>query len=130
LPRRFTPRNDKPAPAQLKTVIASGAKQSLLYSGAAPKPRLPRLARAELRVEHYLMGRESANWDINERIRNMTRCDFNEEEISMMKGILETYLHDLTAEISSTEKMSFREDLKKQKHFILDMLGRIDKKAA
>ena len=48
----------------------------------------------------------------------------------MMKGILETYLHDLTAEISNTEKLSFREDLKKEKHFILDMLGRIDKKAA
>ncbi len=60
----------------------------------------------------------------------MTRFDFNEEEISMMRGILETYLHDLTAEISSTEKLSFREDLKKEKNFILNMLGRIDKKAA
>jgi hypothetical protein len=67
---------------------------------------------------------------INERIRNMTRFDFNEEEISMMRGILETYLHDLTSEISNTEKLSFREDLKKEKNFILNMLGRINKKAA
>jgi hypothetical protein len=57
-----------------------------------------------------------------------TRFDFNDEEISMMRGILETYLHDLTAEISSTEKLSFREDLKKEKNFILQTLGRIDKK--
>ncbi len=73
---------------------------------------------------------ESADCDIHERIRNMTRFDFNDEETSMMRAILETYLHDLTAEISSTEKLSFREDLKKEKNFILNMLGRIDKKAA
>lgn len=60
----------------------------------------------------------------------MTRFDFNDEEISMMRGILETYLHDLTAEISSTEKLSFREDLKKEKNFILHTLGRMNKKAA
>ncbi len=60
----------------------------------------------------------------------MTRFDFNDEETSMMRAILETYLHDLTAEISSTEKLSFREDLKKEKSFILHMLDRINKKAA
>jgi len=60
----------------------------------------------------------------------MTRFDFNDEEVSMMRGILETYLHDLTSEISNTEKLSFREDLKKQKTFILHMLGKIAKKAA
>jgi hypothetical protein len=48
----------------------------------------------------------------------------------MMRGILETYLHDLTAEISGTEKLSFREYLKKEKDFIQHMLGQMDKKAA
>ena len=60
----------------------------------------------------------------------MTRFEFNDEETSMMRAILETYLHDLTGEISSTEKLSFREDLKKEKDFILHTLGQMDKKAA
>ena len=65
-----------------------------------------------------------------ERTRNMKRFDFSDEEISMMRGIPETYLHDLTAEISSAEKLSFREDLKREKDFIPHMLGRMEKKAA
>ena len=66
----------------------------------------------------------------NERIRKMTRIEFSDDEATMMRGILETYLHDLTSEIASTESLSFREDLKKQKVFIMDMLGRMTRLAA
>ncbi|HTY23984.1 MAG TPA: hypothetical protein VMC85_12690, partial [Desulfomonilaceae bacterium] len=66
----------------------------------------------------------------NERIRKMTRIEFSDDEANMMRGILETYLHDLTSEIASTENLSFREDLKKQKVFIMDMLGRLTGLAA
>lgn len=61
---------------------------------------------------------------------NMMRVEFTDEELSMMRHILESYLSDLTSEISSTETFSFREDLKKEKNFVMDMLGRITRAAA
>ncbi len=56
--------------------------------------------------------------------------EFKDEDLEIMREIFEIYLHDLTGEISSTETFAFREDLKRKKHFVLDMLGRMTRKAA
>jgi len=60
----------------------------------------------------------------------MMRVELSDEETTMMRHILESYLLDLTSEISNTEKLSFREDLKREKSFVLDMLERMTRKAA
>jgi hypothetical protein len=60
----------------------------------------------------------------------MVNIDLRDEEVPMLQHVLENYLSELTSEIASTEKLSFREDLKREKTFLLDMMGRITKKAA
>jgi len=60
----------------------------------------------------------------------MVNIDLKDEEVPMLQHVLENYLSELTSEIASTEKLSFREDLKREKTFLLDMMGRITKKAA
>lgn len=60
----------------------------------------------------------------------MVNIDLKDEEVPMLQHVLENYLSELTSEIGSTEKLSFREDLKREKTFLLDMMDRITKKAA
>jgi hypothetical protein len=60
----------------------------------------------------------------------MVNIDLRDEEVPMLQHVLENYLSELTSEIARTEKLSFREDLKREKTFLLDMMGRITKKAA
>jgi hypothetical protein len=60
----------------------------------------------------------------------MVNIDLRDEEVPMLQHVLENYLSELTSEIASTEKLSFREDLKREKTFLLDIMGRITKKAA
>jgi len=60
----------------------------------------------------------------------MMRFELSDEEMAMMRHILESYLSDLTSEISNTEKLSFREDLKREKNFVMDMIGRMTRQAA
>jgi hypothetical protein len=56
--------------------------------------------------------------------------EFKDDDVEIMREILEIYLHDLTGEISSTETFAFREDLKRKKHFVMDLLGSLTRKAA
>ncbi|HMK36457.1 MAG TPA: hypothetical protein VK463_15390 [Desulfomonilaceae bacterium] len=56
----------------------------------------------------------------------MVRLEFNPQESSMMNEILHSYLSELRLEIADTEKMTFREDLKKKEVFIKDVLHRME----
>ncbi len=55
--------------------------------------------------------------------------EFKDEEVGMLRHVVENYLSDLTSEIASTEKLSFREDVKREKAFLLDLKDRISKAA-
>ncbi len=57
----------------------------------------------------------------------MVRLEFDPHESSMMNEILQSYLSDLRMEIADTEKMAFREDLKKKEVFIKGVMERIEK---
>jgi hypothetical protein len=57
----------------------------------------------------------------------MVRLEFDPRESSMMNEILQSYLSELRLEIADTEKMSFREDLKKKEVFIKNVMERIEK---
>lgn len=59
----------------------------------------------------------------------MVNIELKDEEAAMLRHVVENYLSDLTSEIASTEKLSFREDLKREKAFLLDFRGRISKVA-
>ena len=59
----------------------------------------------------------------------MVSIDLTDEEVSMLRHVVENYLSDLTSEISNTEKLSFREDLKREKAFLLDFKGVLSKVA-
>jgi hypothetical protein len=63
------------------------------------------------------------------RSEKMITIDLKDEEAAMLRHVVENYLSDLTSEISNTEKLSFREDLKREKAFLLDFKGRISKAA-
>jgi hypothetical protein len=57
----------------------------------------------------------------------MVRLEFDPHESTMMNEILQSYLSDLRMEIADTEKMAFREDLKKKEVFIKGVMERIEK---
>jgi len=63
------------------------------------------------------------------RSGKMVSIDLKDEEVAMLRHVVENYLSELTSEISNTEKLSFREDLKREKAFLLDFKGRISKAA-
>jgi len=48
----------------------------------------------------------------------MILLHFTQEELYMLKEILESYLSDLRMEIADTDKMDFRENLKKKENFL------------
>ncbi|HMK37527.1 MAG TPA: hypothetical protein VK463_20815 [Desulfomonilaceae bacterium] len=60
----------------------------------------------------------------------MVNVELNDTETKEMKEILEIYLHELTSEIASTDTLTFRQDLKKKKMFVMDMLDRLTRVAA
>jgi hypothetical protein len=55
----------------------------------------------------------------------MTHLDLNPTEKEMLREVLESFLSDLRLEVADTEKMAFREDLKKKEVFLKDVLGRL-----
>jgi hypothetical protein len=55
----------------------------------------------------------------------MTRLELNPTETEMMREVLESFLSDLRLEVADTEKMAFREGLKKKEVFLKDVLGRL-----
>ena len=57
----------------------------------------------------------------------MVLLNFSEEELKMFKEILESYLSDLRMEIADTDRMDFREDLKKKEKFLNELLVLLNK---
>lgn len=57
----------------------------------------------------------------------MVLLNFSEEELKMFKEILESYLSDLRMEIADTDRMDFRENLKKKENFLNELLTLLDK---
>lgn len=47
------------------------------------------------------------------------------EEAEDLKGVLESYVSDLRMEIADTDKLEFRESLKKREKFLKDLIGRL-----
>ncbi|MCA1960175.1 MAG: hypothetical protein LDL33_05225 [Desulfomonile sp.] len=60
----------------------------------------------------------------------MTQIEFKEDEVDLMREILDSYLHELSSEISSTDTLSFRQDLKQKKAHVIDLLGRLGRRKA
>ena len=58
--------------------------------------------------------------------RPMTHIELRPEETGMLREVLESYLSDLRLEVADTEKMSFREELKKKEVFLKDVLKRLE----
>ena len=52
----------------------------------------------------------------------MVLLNFSDEELKMFKEILESYLSDLRMEIADTDRMDFREELKKREKFLNELL--------
>jgi hypothetical protein len=57
----------------------------------------------------------------------MVLLNFSEEELKMFKEILESYLSDLRMEIADTDRMDFRENLKKKENFLNELLTLLKK---
>ncbi len=55
----------------------------------------------------------------------MIRIDLSEAEAATLQDVLDSYLSDLRMEIADTDRMDFREGLKKRKKVIEDVMGRI-----
>jgi hypothetical protein len=60
----------------------------------------------------------------------MAYHEFSDDQEILMQEILEGYLHELTSEIFRTDTPSFRDDLKKKRELVKDMLGSFHEKAA
>lgn len=59
----------------------------------------------------------------------MVHVELQDNEVTEMKEILESYLHELAEEIGHTDKLSFRRTLKEKKAFIMDVLDRLTRAA-
>jgi len=55
----------------------------------------------------------------------MTRLELDPAETGMLREVLESFLSDLRLEVADTEKMAFREGLKKKEVFLKDVLTRL-----
>jgi hypothetical protein len=55
----------------------------------------------------------------------MTGLQLNPAETEMLREVLESFLSDLRFEVADTEKLAFREGLKKKEVFLKDLLGRL-----
>lgn len=56
----------------------------------------------------------------------MVQIELNSQEVEMMKEIIEGYLSDLRMEIADTDRMDFRENLKKKEGFLKSLLQRLE----
>jgi hypothetical protein len=55
----------------------------------------------------------------------MIRIELTESEAATLQDVLDSYLSDLRMEIADTDRMDFREELKKRKTVLEDVLGRL-----
>lgn len=60
----------------------------------------------------------------------MVQLELEEMEAGLMKEVLDSYLFELGEEIGRTDKRSFREDLKRKRAFVRDVISKIETKAA
>lgn len=55
----------------------------------------------------------------------MVRLELEQDQAEMLREMLESYLGDLRMEISQTDQMDFREDLKKREALLKDLIARL-----
>ena len=55
----------------------------------------------------------------------MVRIEITEEELSLLAGILERYLGDMSYEIADTDSSSFKDGLRHERDQIVDLLERV-----
>jgi hypothetical protein len=55
----------------------------------------------------------------------MIQLTLSEEEAGSLRSVLESYLSDLRMEIADTERMDFREELKRQEAFLHRLLAQL-----
>jgi len=55
----------------------------------------------------------------------MVRLELDRQQAEMLREMLESYLGDLRMEISQTDQMDFREDLKKKEALLKDVIERL-----
>jgi hypothetical protein len=55
----------------------------------------------------------------------MIQITLSDEEAGSLRSVLESYLSDLRMEIAGTERMEFRDGLKRQEAFLNGLLARL-----
>ena len=58
----------------------------------------------------------------------MVQIELTQEKAQMLGDILDSYLSDLRMEIADTDKMEFRENLKKKEVFLKELLRHLKEK--
>jgi len=56
----------------------------------------------------------------------MIDIKLTDEEAAELKDVLTSYVSELRMEIADTEKYEFREKLKNQKTFLVDLIGQLN----
>jgi hypothetical protein len=56
----------------------------------------------------------------------MLRLELSREEAAMLRQVLESYVSDLRMEISDTDRMEFREELKIRESFLKGLIARLE----
>jgi hypothetical protein len=60
----------------------------------------------------------------------MTQFELSPEEAAVLRDALDGYLSDLRMEIADTDRMAFREELKRQEAILRRLLERLPSKGA
>ncbi|GBD99381.1 hypothetical protein BMS3Abin07_01416 [bacterium BMS3Abin07] len=55
----------------------------------------------------------------------MLKVELSQEEVQALRESLECYLSELRMEIANTDRMDFREDLKKKKEFLRSVVQKL-----
>jgi len=56
----------------------------------------------------------------------MVRLELDRQQAEMLREMLEGYLGDLRMEVSQTDQMDFREELKKKEALLKDVIARLE----
>ncbi|HEY8469615.1 MAG TPA: hypothetical protein VIL18_08230 [Longimicrobiales bacterium] len=56
----------------------------------------------------------------------MVRLELDRVQADMLREMLESYLGDLRMEISQTDRLDFREDLKKREVLLKELIARLE----
>jgi hypothetical protein len=57
-------------------------------------------------------------WGTNTWRSAMPSIELTNDEASVVRGVLESYLREVTSQISNTEKFELREDLKREREIV------------